>query len=148
MGEAVGATKLRRGLGAYVRRASQGERLLITHRGRLVAQLGPLPGVGADDALVEEATRRLSEVAPGAEVILFGPRAGQACGDNELDLVVIESDFDGRRAESARLRRALRGLDAAVDLVLYRRQEADERRGVPGTFLFHALREGRVLIKA
>lgn len=148
MGETVGATELRRGLGAYVRRASRGERLLITHRGRPVAQLGPLPGIGADDALVEEATRRLSAIAPDAEVVLFGPHAGQARNDSELDLVVIEPDFDGRGAESARLRKALRGLDVAVDLVLYRRQEAEERRGVPGTFLFHALREGRILIKA
>lgn len=148
MGEAVGVTELRRGLGAYVRRASEGERLLITNRGRPVAQLGPLPSAGADEALIEEATRRLSEVAPGAEVVLFGPRAGQGRGDSELDLIVIESDFDGRRAEAARLRKALRGLDVSVDLVLYRRQEAEERRGVPGMFLFHALREGRVLIKA
>jgi prevent-host-death family protein len=148
MGEAVGVTELRRSLGAYVRRASDGEPLLITNRGRPVAQLGPLPSIGADDALIEKATRRLSEVAPCAEVVLFGPRTGQARGDRELDLIVIEPDFDGRRAESARLRRALRGLDVAVDLVLYRRQEAEERRGVPGTFLFHALREGRVLIKA
>lgn len=148
MGETVGVTELRRNLGAYVRRASDGERLLITNRGRPVAGLGPLPGIGANEALIEEAKRRLSEVAPDAEVVLFGPRAGQARGYSELDLIVIEQDFDGRRTESARLRKALRGLDVAVDLVLYRRKEAEERRSVPGTFLFHALREGRVLVEA
>lgn len=148
MGETIGVTDLRRNLGTYVRRAGQGERLLITNRSRPVAELGPLSITGSNEALIAEATRRLSAIAPDAEVVLFGPRAGQARNESELDLVVIEPDFDGRGAESARLRKALRGLGVAVDLVLYRRQEAEERRGVPGTFLFHALREGRVLVKA
>lgn len=148
MSEAVEVAELRRNLGVYVRRASEGERLLITNRGRLVAELGPLLSTVANEALIGEATRRLSEVAPDAEVILFGPRAGQGRDDSELDLIVIEPDFDGRMTESARLQKALRGLDVAIDLVLYRRQEAEERRGVPGTFLFHSLREGRVLVKA
>lgn len=148
MGRTVGVTELRRNLGVYVRRAGQGERLLITNRGRPVAELGPLRMTGSNEALITEATRRLSAIAPDAEIVVFGPRAGQARSDSGLDLVVIEPDFDGRGAESARLRKALRGLGVAVDLVLYRRQEAEERRGVPGTFLFHALREGRVLVKA
>jgi antitoxin (DNA-binding transcriptional repressor) of toxin-antitoxin stability system len=148
MGESIGVAELRRNLGVYVRRAGEGERLLITNRDQPVAQFGPLLSTGADEVLIEEATRRLSEVAPGAEVVLFGPHARQARGESELDLIVIEPDFDGRRAEFARLRRALRGPDVTVELVLYRWQEAEERRGVPDTFLFHALREGRVLIKA
>ena len=148
MDEGVGVTELRQNLGAYVRRASTGERLLVTNRNRPVAELGPLPTTGGDEALIEGATRRLSEVAPDAEIVLFGPRArGHAFDDSELDLVVIEPNFDHRGTEAARLRKALRGLDVALDLVLYRRQEANERRSVPGTFLFHALREGRVLVK-
>lgn len=43
MGEVVGVTELRRNTGAYVRRAGEGERLLITNRGRPVAELRPLP---------------------------------------------------------------------------------------------------------
>jgi hypothetical protein len=111
-----------------------------------MAELRPLLTVGPDDALLEEVARRLSEAAPGAEIVLFGPRDGQQgdCG-SELDLVVIESDFDRRGEEAARLRKALRGLDTAIELVLYRRREADERRDVPGTFLYHALAEGRLL---
>jgi prevent-host-death family protein len=149
MGESIGMTELRRNTGVYVRRASKGERLLVTSQNRPVAQLGPLPGAGSDEALIEEATCRLSEVVPDAEVVLFGPPArGHAFDDSELDLVVIEPDFDHRGAEAARLRKALRGLGVAIDLVLYRRQEANDRRGVTGTFLYHAFREGRVLIKA
>lgn len=148
MSEIVGAVELRRNLGAYIRRAKDGEQLLITHGGQPVAELRPVPLADLNETLIEEATRRLSEVAPGAEVVLFGPRAGGACNDSELDLVVIEPFFDRRGSEAARLRKALRGLDVAIDLVLYRTQEAEKWRGVPGTFLFHALREGRVLVKA
>ena len=149
MSESIGVSELRRNLGAYARRAKKGERLLITNRGRPVAELGPPPCTGPDEALIQEAGRRLSEVAPDAEVILFGACArGQARPDSDLDLIVIEPDFDGRRAEYSRLRKTLRGLKVAIDLVVYRRQEAEERRGVPGTLLFHALREGRVLVRA
>lgn len=139
-------TELRRDAASFVRRASRGERILITSRNRPMAELRPPLTVGPDGALLEEVTRRLSEAAPGAEIVLFGPRDGQqGNSESELDLVVIESDFDRRGEEVARLRRALRGLNTAIDLVLYRRQEAGVRRDVPGTFLYHALKEGRLL---
>jgi antitoxin (DNA-binding transcriptional repressor) of toxin-antitoxin stability system len=82
---------------AFVRRAGQGERILITSRNRPMAELRPPLTVGPDDALLEEVARRLSEAAPGAEIVLFGPRdRQQGNGGSELDLVVIESDFDRR----------------------------------------------------
>jgi prevent-host-death family protein len=90
MSEGIGVVELRRNLGVYVRRVCEGERLLITSRGRPVAELGPLQSAGGDEPLIEEATCRLSEIAPDAEVVVFGPRArGNAFDDSELDLVVI-----------------------------------------------------------
>jgi prevent-host-death family protein len=148
MTRTIDVTELRRDAAALVRHASQGERILVTSRNRPMAELRPPLPVGPEGALLEEVARRLSEAAPGAEIVLFGPRDGQQ-GDrgSELDLVVIELDFDRRGEEVARLRGALRGLDTAIDLVLYRRREADERRDVPGTFLYHALKEGRLLVE-
>jgi uncharacterized protein len=99
-----------------------------------------------DEALIEEAGRRLAAAAPDADVILFGSRArGEAHPESDLDLLVIEEDFGRRGEEYARLRKELRGLDVAIDLLVYRRREADKWRGVPGTFLHRALGEGRVL---
>ena len=99
--------------------------------------------------LIEEAGRRLAKAAPGAEVILFGSRArGEASPNSDLDLVVIEPDFARRGEEYGRLRKELRGLGVAVDLVIYRRREAEEWGGVPGSFLHRALKEGRVLAGA
>ncbi len=102
-----------------------------------------------DEGLIEEAGRRLSKAAPDAEVVLFGSRArGDAHADSDLDLVVIEPDFERRGDEYVRLRKELRGLGVAVDLIVYREREADEWRGVPGTFLHEVLGEGRVLSAA
>jgi uncharacterized protein len=99
-----------------------------------------------EEALIEEAGRRLSAVAPDADVILFGSRArGEARPDSDLDLLVIEQDFDRRGEEYGRLRKELRGLEVAIDLVIYRRREVDEWAEVPGSFLQQALGEGRVL---
>jgi len=99
-----------------------------------------------DETLIKEAGRRLAAAAPDADIILFGSRArGEARSDSDLDLLVIEPDFARRGEEYGRLRRELRGLDVAIDLVVYRKHEADKWRGVPGTFLHRALGEGRVL---
>jgi predicted nucleotidyltransferase len=102
-----------------------------------------------DEDLIEEVWRRLTTVAPDAEIILFGSRArDEARPDSDLDLIVIEPDFDRRGEEYGRLRKELRGLGVAIDLVIYRRHEAEERCGVPGSLLHQALREGRVLSRA
>jgi predicted nucleotidyltransferase len=101
------------------------------------------------EALIEEAGRRLAAAAPDADVILFGSRArGEAGPESDLDLLVIEPDFNQRMEEYARLRRELRGLDVGIDLLVYRRREAEKWRSVPGSFLHRALGEGRVLATA
>jgi predicted nucleotidyltransferase len=105
-----------------------------------------MPGV--DDKLIEEAGRRLAAAAPEAAVILFGSRArGDSHPDSDLDLLVIEPDFGARGEEYGRLRRELRGLGVAIDLILYRKREADKWAAVPGTFLHGVLAEGRVLAR-
>jgi predicted nucleotidyltransferase len=102
-----------------------------------------------EEALIEEAGRRLSAAAPDADVILFGSRArGEARPDSDLDLLVIESDFERRGEEYGRLRKELRGLDVAIDLVIYRKREVEQWGNVPGSFLHRVLGEGRVLAGA
>ena len=99
--------------------------------------------------LIDEAARRIAAVAPLAKVILFGSRArGEGRPDSDLDLLVIEPDFARRGEEYGRLRKELRGLGVAINLVIYRSREAEEWGGVPGTFLHRALGEGRLLVVA
>src|SRR6478735_8203357 len=55
MSKSVGVAELRRNLSAYLRRVSQGERLVVTDRNRPVAELGPAPTTGPDlDRLIAE----------------------------------------------------------------------------------------------
>lgn len=55
MSTSVGIAELRQNLSVYLRRVSEGERLVVTDRNRPVAELGPAPTTGADlDRLIAE----------------------------------------------------------------------------------------------
>jgi predicted nucleotidyltransferase len=124
------------------------------HSIRRPASTGPcadydLPMSHSNDTLIAEAGQRLAAAAPGAKVILFGSRArGDTRPDSDLDLLVIEPEVTERRAESARLRRELRSLEVALDVVVISAEHAEEWADVPGTMVNEALREGRVLVEA
>jgi uncharacterized protein len=99
-----------------------------------------------DEAVIEEAGRRLLEAAPRARVILFGSHArGEAGPHSDLDFLVIEPEVENVIGESVRLRRALRGLDVFADVVVVSEDEAEAWRNVYGTVIHAALSEGRPL---
>ena len=103
-----------------------------------------------DEALIAEAGHRLARAAgESAQVILFGSHArGDARADSDLDFLVIEPEIDNRRAESVRLRRELRGLGIAADIVVVSADHVAEWGAVKSTMLHEALTEGRVLAAA
>ena len=100
-----------------------------------------------DEAVIEEAGRRLARAAgSSAQVILFGSHArGDAGARSDLDFLVVESEVDNAAEESVRLRRALRGMRLAADVIVVSRQYASEWEGVRGSLVHAALSEGRVL---
>jgi uncharacterized protein len=100
-----------------------------------------------DDAVIQEAGRRMLEAAPPeTRVILFGSHArGEANEHSDLDFLVIEPSVHDVIDESVRLRRALNGLDVFADVVVVSEDEANAWGGVYGTVIHAALSEGRPL---
>jgi len=99
-----------------------------------------------DDAVIEEAGRRLLQAAPaGSRVILFGSHArGEAGEHSDLDFLVIEPSVEDWGRESVRLHRALqRGVYA--DIIVVSEDSVREWRDVYGTVIHAALGEGRPL---
>lgn len=79
-------------------------------------------------------------------MILFGSHArGEARPDSDVDFLVIEPRIDDRHREWLRLRRALGDIQVPVDLLVIDEKRASRRANVPGTTVYHALRDGRII---
>jgi predicted nucleotidyltransferase len=92
------------------------------------------------------AVKRIADAAQPEQILIFGSHArGEARDDSDLDLLVIETDVADRAAEMVRLRRVLRPLRIPVDLLVYSRSDVDRWGNQPGSALFWALREGKVM---
>jgi predicted nucleotidyltransferase len=103
----------------------------------------------ATEELIERAGRALIDAAPvPAKVILFGSHARRDAG-SDLDFLVIERKVEDRLAEAVRLRSALRGFGAPVDvIVMDEALAAATRQSAGGTMVEHALREGRIVAES
>ena len=102
-----------------------------------------------NNSKIEAAAQRLAAAASSPSmVILFGSYArGTADEGSDLDLMVIERDLGDRSAEYLRLMLALGRISPGVgcDLLLYPQSEFERRSQVPGTLLYRARHEGKVL---
>jgi predicted nucleotidyltransferase len=95
---------------------------------------------------IDAAVRILAEAANPARIVLFGSHArGDAGEDSDIDLLVIEPEVEDRTREMVRLRRLLRPLRIPVDILVYSAEEVARWGEQPGTALYWALREGRVV---
>ena len=97
---------------------------------------------------VQEIVRRIVEVAQPERVILFGSAARGEMGPNsDLDFLIIKSGAD-RRELTDRIRRALRGVNAAVDLVVATPEDIERYKDSHPLIYKPALREGLVVYDA
>jgi len=102
-----------------------------------------------DDTTIQSAVDRLVAAASSpVRVIVFGSYGrGTADQGSDLDLMVIEREVTDKGAEYMRLMDALGPVTSGigVDLLIYPLSEFERRSQVPGTILFRARQEGRVL---
>jgi predicted nucleotidyltransferase len=98
---------------------------------------------------LQEVVRRLVAAAKPSKVILFGSYGrGTATEDSDLDLMVIEPAVADVGEEMVRLHRAAGAVDAGLDILVYSEDEASRRSQVPGTVVYWAFKEGRVVYDA
>jgi len=98
---------------------------------------------------LREAVRRLVDAAHPRKIILFGSHArGDAQIDSDADLMLIQDTVKDPVAESVRLRRALKGLVMAVDVLPVSRTDYSYWCDTPGNVFFEAATEGKVLYEA
>ena len=101
-----------------------------------------------DEDAIERAARHLFDAAPaGTRLVIFGSHAwGQASARSDLDLLVIEPNaVKDPAAEAVRLRRSLRGMLLAADILVVSASSASRWREVPNSLIGGALAEGREL---
>jgi predicted nucleotidyltransferase len=98
---------------------------------------------------IREAVERIVTTARPSKVIVFGSHArGDPDEGSDLDLLVIEPKLVDRDQEMIRLREAVGSIGSGVDVLVCSEEEAERRGRVPGTVVYWALKEGRVVYDA
>jgi uncharacterized protein len=95
---------------------------------------------------VELVSLRMQGLFDVHKILLFGSRArGEAKPDSDFDVLVIaETDVPFIERQGIGLR-ALGARDFAIDLLIYTPKEAEKASAIPGSALYWAEREGRVV---
>jgi predicted nucleotidyltransferase len=96
--------------------------------------------------LIQKIVSILVASAHPLKIILFGSGARNAMQqDSDLDLLIIEEAIDNKGKEMVRLRNAIGNVGVGVDVLVYSRNEVEEWGHLPGTALYSALKEGKVV---
>ena len=101
-----------------------------------------------DRETLDDIVQRVVEVAQPERVILFGSAARGNMGPNsDVDILVVKDGIN-RRDLSARIRRNLYGIRAAVDVIVVTPDDLERFRDSHGLVIKPALREGTVVYEA
>jgi len=100
-----------------------------------------------DNAVVDEATRRLVAELDPSRIYLFGSRArGDAAPDSDYDFFVVVPSGDERPLKRVRRAyRALRGLGVSKDVIVTTVDRFERMRGLESSLEHEVATEGRLL---
>lgn len=96
---------------------------------------------------VDAAVRKIIEIGRPLKIILFGSFIkGTTTANSDLDILVVTRDeIANPRAESVRIRRALRGVSMPMDIIVIPETQWMQLKDRPGMIYRQALLEGRVV---
>jgi uncharacterized protein len=99
--------------------------------------------------VLDEAVRRIVRIAKPERVILFGSAARGEMGPNsDVDLLVVKSGTYSAREVALQIRRGLRDLRQALDIVVATPEQLERYGDCFALVYYEALREGRELYAA
>jgi len=108
--------------------------------------LASTPTLHIQKPAYEEVTRRILAVSNPTKIIVFGSHArGEDTPHSDLDILVVLDQVESTRAESIRLRRALRDLMYPIDILVSTPQQLARYRQIPGMIYQTVLDEGQVI---
>jgi len=95
---------------------------------------------------VEKVTRQIIEKYKPEKIILFGSAAqGEVGPDSDADFLIIKKNTPLYGADRIRELSGMIDRDIAVDLLVYRPEEVEQRLKMGDPFLRAILKEGKVL---
>ncbi len=95
---------------------------------------------------IDEIVRKITEKISPLKVILFGSHAyGCPTKDSDIDLLIIKESSLPRHHRTKEVRRILRGMKVAVDIIVYTPEEIKKWEGIDTAFITGVLKKGKVL---
>jgi predicted nucleotidyltransferase len=95
---------------------------------------------------VDEIVKRIVENYRPEKIILFGSYAyGTPSEESDLDLLIIKDSNLPRYKRGREVRKYLRGLKLAIDLVVYTKEEIQKWSDVRTAFITTVMEKGNVL---
>ena len=99
-----------------------------------------------DTVTIEEIITRIKRVVEPDRIIMFGSAAtGEMHSDSDIDLLVVMPSCSDRRKHIIDIRKALRGLGLAFDVIVMETARFEETKNVIGGISFPANKYGKVI---
>src|ERR1017187_2373958 len=105
--------------------------------------------MGVDETLLDEIVRRVLSVARPDKIILFGSAAaGKMTSDSDIDLLIVEPEFDNTHERRVEIRGAVGDIGYPVDVIVMRTERFERTKRFIGGIAYPANKYGRVIYEA